>query len=269
MAKVLPKDLTSYDLLKALAVALMITDHVGYFFFVDEMWWRVAGRLCVPIWFFLIGYAKSRDLGWKLWAGGVLLIVSDFMVGHYFIPLNILFSMLLIRMTIDPLMKAATRNFETLAFVCIVFAVFSMHSAVAFEYGFSGFILAMFGWLVRHQDEPDAMGALPQAFPRYYMVYAFAVFVTVQSMSFGMTQIQTVALAAGTAAVFLGLYEFRPMTYPGLSRRLGGGAGVLRLLGRRTLEIYVGHLVLFKFLALLTQPGRFQFMHLKWVWAQG
>ncbi len=49
MNKILPRDLTSYDLLKTLAVILMIIDHVGHHFFPDEMWFRVVGRLCVPI----------------------------------------------------------------------------------------------------------------------------------------------------------------------------------------------------------------------------
>ena len=41
----LPAEITSYDLLKAAAVIIMIIDHVGYYFFIDEMWWRAVGRI--------------------------------------------------------------------------------------------------------------------------------------------------------------------------------------------------------------------------------
>ena len=39
-AKALPKDLTSYDLLKSFAVILMILDHIGYCFYPAEMWFQ-------------------------------------------------------------------------------------------------------------------------------------------------------------------------------------------------------------------------------------
>ena len=63
----LPKELTSYDLLKSLAVILMICDHIGYFFFPEEMWFRTLGRLCLPIWFFLIGYARGDEVSKLFW----------------------------------------------------------------------------------------------------------------------------------------------------------------------------------------------------------
>ena len=49
MAKQLPANITSYDLFKALALVLMLADHIGYYFYDDVDWWRVAGRICVPI----------------------------------------------------------------------------------------------------------------------------------------------------------------------------------------------------------------------------
>ncbi len=37
----LPAPLTAYDLLKTLAIILMVVDHIGAYFFPDQMWWRV------------------------------------------------------------------------------------------------------------------------------------------------------------------------------------------------------------------------------------
>ena len=47
MPKVLPRELTSYDFLKTFAVVFMVIDHAGFFFFPDNDWMRVAGRLSV------------------------------------------------------------------------------------------------------------------------------------------------------------------------------------------------------------------------------
>ena len=39
----LPQELTSYDLLKTLAVVTMIIDHIGLYFFPDDVGWRIVG----------------------------------------------------------------------------------------------------------------------------------------------------------------------------------------------------------------------------------
>jgi len=77
----LPDTVTSYDVWKTLAVLLMIIDHIGAYFLPDEQGLRILGRLCVPIWFFLVGYAQSRDLSWRLWAGVAILSISNYIGG--------------------------------------------------------------------------------------------------------------------------------------------------------------------------------------------
>ena len=55
MDKALPKNITSYDLFKTLALVLMIADHIGFYFYPNELWLRAFGRLSAPMWLFLIG----------------------------------------------------------------------------------------------------------------------------------------------------------------------------------------------------------------------
>src|SRR5687768_12599522 len=107
MKKTLPKDITSYDLWKTFAVIFMVFDHVGFYFHPDEMGWRIAGRLCVPVWFFLIGYARSRDIGPRLWLGAGILVVANAVAGMAVLPLNILATMIIIRISIDAIMDRA------------------------------------------------------------------------------------------------------------------------------------------------------------------
>ena len=80
-AKTLSRNITSYDMLKTAAVVLMIIDHIGYFFFPEMPIFRALGRLCVPIWMFLVGYARTREISRELWIGGVILAVSKMAVG--------------------------------------------------------------------------------------------------------------------------------------------------------------------------------------------
>ena len=71
----LPLNLTSYDVVKCLTLLFMLVDHVGAFFLTDELWWRVAGRLGFPVWFFLAGYLPvEKKISQELWVGAALLI---------------------------------------------------------------------------------------------------------------------------------------------------------------------------------------------------
>ena len=268
MQKNLPSAITSYDWLKTLAVLLMVVDHIGYYFFPDDNWWRVVGRLCVPLWFFLIGYARSRDLDKRVLIGGLILTLADFAAGHYFIPVNILFSMLIIRMIIDPLMDFCSRGVEALAFTSLFILSFGLLSMMLFEYGFLGVMLAMLGWLMRHKDEPEAMGEITPAMMWVFAVFTYMTFVVLEGISFGFTPLQNMALAIGTLGSFWLILTFHPQTFPELTEKIGSVASLVRLGGRRTLEIYVGHLILFKILGVLIDPERFHPFTLKWFWVQ-
>ena len=250
----LTKDITSYDLLKTFAVIFMIIDHTGYYFFQDDNWWRVAGRLCVPVWFFLIGYARSRDLGLKMWVGMGVLVLASCVSGGSLLPLNILATMLVIRFVIDPIMMRVQMNHQALwpLSVCLLFMTFP--TSYLFEYGSLAIIMAMFGWLVRHQHEYPGGVRQTQAF----FFFAYASFVVMQVILFGFKDNQIMVLAGGILAVMCVLMAFRPVTFAGTG---DGMSGVLwapvRFMGRWTLEIYVVHLVVFHALGSIFFPERF------------
>jgi hypothetical protein len=56
-------------MIKAVAAALMVIDHIGYIFFPDVLIWRLIGRLSMPLFAYGIakGYEYSRQKGalWK------------------------------------------------------------------------------------------------------------------------------------------------------------------------------------------------------------
>ncbi|WP_435641261.1 TraX family protein [Micavibrio aeruginosavorus] len=260
----LPKDITSYDLLKTFAVLTMLIDHIGFYFFPEDMWWRNIGRLCVPIWFFLIGYARSRDIGPRLWIGGAILLAADLLAGKYLIPFNILFTMLVIRLAIDPLMRGVTRAGTQALWAVAVICFFAyLPTAFVLEYGTQGVLLAMFGWFMRHREE-GAYGAVPEAIVQNYVIFAAVSFVLIQTVSFGFSQHQMMALATLVLPVFGALYLFKPMNFPRLTTVIGPLAGLVRFTGRWTLEIYVGHLVILNVIGVILFPDRFDFLSPHW-----
>lgn len=255
MHKTLPKDLTSYDLLKTYAVVLMILDHVGYYFFPEENWFRVFGRLCVPAWFFLIGYAQSRDISPRLWIGAALLMGGDVIAGMYIFPLNILATMLVIRLLLDTVMARMMLGKSQFWAIYTILFLLVLPSGMWFEYGTLGLILAIFGFIIRRRDAlKDEHRDLPQT----YLLAALATFVGYQAFTFGFNQVQANTLFVGTLAVLAALYFFRPETYPRLTAGLPAPVvWLLHLTGRRTLEIYVIHLLMFKMTGLFNDPARF------------
>lgn len=260
--KHLSKDLTTYDLLKTFAVILMIVDHVGYYFYDENDWFRLLGRLCVPVWFFLIGYARSRDLGPRMWVGAVILVISSVVAGMGALPVNILGTMIIIRLVIDPVMKRSLQAPNAIWQISTIMILLTFPTSYMFEYGTLAVIMAMFGWLVRNQHEIPGGERLTQQ----YFFFSMAVFTLLQIMFFEFSGNQIPFFGAGVLAVMCILMFFRPITFAGTGQ---GIAGVLltpfRLMGRYTLEIYVVHLILLKAIASAVDPERFPFMDLKWV----
>ncbi len=265
----LPEGLTSYDFLKTLAVLLMIVDHVGYIVYPDEMWFRVIGRLCIPVWFFLIGYARSRDLSPRLWTWAGILFAVELLVGRGLLPVNILMTFILIRMIIDPLMERIGRDprrrLESVMLAAVILGALALPSSLFSEYGTPGLMFAMTGYMSRRLRTPEKPGEYTHIERICFSAVSVAVFAGIQTMGFGFSIPQSTVLMTGTGAILLLLFSFRPVewTY--------GECGVLRpvvpllhLTGRRTLEIYAIHLAaLFLMAAILGDP-RFSWLGFSW-----
>lgn len=258
--KNLPEFITSYDLLKSFAVVIMLIDHIGHYFYPEDLWWRAVGRIGFPVWFFLVGYARGRDIPLKLAVGAGILIAANFLSGMTVFPLNALVTIALIRVTIDPVMKILLRSQTVLWVGSILLFILVIPTYLLTEYGTQALITAIFGYLVRHRKEIGDDDLI-----RYYMIFALATFVILQFITFGFTPAQMVFMAVGTAAVRGLLYYFSARTYPNLTKNLPFFARwSLQFCGRRTLEIYVVHLLVFKALALYLGMKGFGF--LEWSW---
>lgn len=248
MAKPLPQDITSYDLLKTLAVVLMIVDHIGYYFFPEQLWWRAAGRLSAPIWLFLIGYARSRDLSPRLWIGAGVLLLAALLVNATFFPVNILVTIIILRLTIDAVAEWALDKPGTLLRAMVYAFILAIPASFLFEYGMSAFALALFGYTARRAAAGET-AAYNQV--QVMMIFALVIYIIMAFLTFNFSAMQMGFVMGGCAAAFLMLYGFRARTYPRLTGLLPAPlVFLLQLGGRRTLEIYVIHLLAFKAAAL-------------------
>ena len=271
--KTLPADITSYDLLKAAAVVIMVIDHLGSYFFPDDLMLRAVGRIGFPVWFFLVGHASGRNIPLKLAGGALVLVAANFVTGMPLFPLNALVTIILIRLALDKMtaMAFATgqaqgadrpqdqgQNIWKLSSL-LAFAIVPTY--IAFEYGTLAFIFALFGYAVRHLRERDN-----GKFITRYMAFALVLFIVVQGVSYSFSQIEFVVMAAGTALVCLVLSQFKAATYPRLTSICPKiGVWGLQFLGRRTLEIYVVHLLLFKGLCLYLGLDGYGLFDLQWI----
>ena len=248
----LPEEITSYDLLKSVAVVLMVVDHLGYYFFYDDPWWRALGRIGFPVWFFLVGYSTGRGLPARLTMSAIVVQVSSGVVGLAQLPLNALFTIIAIRVVIDPLMRFALQSRTRLWLACAALAAIALPSCAWSEYGTLGLITAMFGYMVRHRKFTDE-----DPLALHFMIFALLTFVSCQQLLYGFSMAQFMVMALFTAAMHYTILHFKPRTYAAMSATCPSAlTAVIQLCGRRTLEIYVVHLIAFGVLGVMLEiPG--------------
>lgn len=244
MIKKLPDVVTHLDVLKTAAVVLMIIDHIGYFLLQDEMWLRAVGRASAPIWCFLIGYALTRELSTKLLLGALIMVTTDLLLTGSPFTLNILVTFILIRLSIDHIVRfmLQSRYLFVLSSLLLVFSAFGTGMVV--EYGTLAWMWALYGYFTRHKERLiDGGGFFTRQVYIGYGVFTFLAYVILQNAQFGFSEGQFILVLILVAGSFAVLSNIAPATYPQIQ---GFTKTFLQFCGRKTLEIYVAHLLLFK-----------------------
>ncbi|MDH5721940.1 MAG: conjugal transfer protein TraX [Alphaproteobacteria bacterium] len=260
--RALPKEISSYDILKTLAIIFMIVDHLGYYFFDNEVWFRLIGRFSVPIWFFLVGYASSDKIPFQIWLGAIIVAFSSLVSGQVLFPLNILFTIMIARHFRSRLILASLRTHETLWGMFLLLVLTTLPTSVFFEYGTGVFLIVILGVVARNPDiVPDKLKA---THIKLFAVASILYYFLWEAIGHdGINYLQFTIYAAGAAATALMLYKFEPKTYPNLTKKLPSPlSGLIMLTGRYTLEFYVLHLLVFRAIAMALFPEKFAF----WDW---
>jgi hypothetical protein len=228
-------DVTTIDVLKLVAVVLMISDHVGLYVF-DNAWLRVAGRPVAVIFGFLIGYSATTRVP-PLWIGlGIGLSLLD----RWLFPdeqphsLDILVSLALTRTSLpmfDRLHAVAPLLFVP---VISVLALLAEPVDAFLEYGAEVPISALVGVVVRLDRGLPGQAAARLA----TAMCALAAIGFVAIRHFEFTGATAVACVAVLAVTLVSLAGFRTalVTVPAAL------APPIRWIGSNTLWIYTVHL---------------------------
>lgn len=252
--KSLPAALTSYDLLKTFAVLTMIIDHIGFHFYPEAMWWRAVGRLSAPVWLFLVGYALSRDFSARLWIGAAVLIVASGLLGPAVLPVNILVTILCVRLVLDHVADRVLTSLSDFARISALIVLLTIPTIFIFDYGAVALSIALYGAAMRRSHEGAPLFSYA---PLITGLTAFAFYITAMLILYKFSIQQDLFFLIGSCLVFGMLSYFQPLQYPVFTQKTPKiVTGFLQFCGRRTLEIYVVHLLLFKMVAVyLGTPG--------------
>ncbi len=236
---------STHDVIKALAITIMIVDHVGTFFFPEDLWWRAVGRTGFPIWFFLAGYARpGKGLGYEIIILAFLMLLADFYASEPLTPVNALFSIIICRLFIASYYQKS-RDWGDYVIFLSLGAVFLFPSLFLFEYGLQAILFAMSGYLVRHEKK--------EAVPFIWISFLIFIAVQVFSFDFKFTPAQFVFMTLVTALVVHRLSRFRLVFLDNIPKAL---AVPVNAMGRNSLYIYFVHFVLFVLVSRLLLEGQ-------------
>jgi hypothetical protein len=264
----LARPVDNTDWLKTAAIVMVLVDHFGYFFMEDDQWWGVFGRMGAPPFFFLMGYAHTRTVPFRwIWLGVGLTVLDSWNNGWTWVAPNILLSLALVRLA-RPYVQALAQRYGWVAFAVLVAAFLAILPVAGkvVDYGAEGWLWALFGLCQRmYADgksatdvDSAAQSSAPLAQAKTKNVglmrllaclVAAAVYVWQEQREFSFTQVQFAVFILDVGLLSTSLCLFR--RGPSRIQPAPVIAGVLRFIGRRTLEIYAIQLAGFELLVKL------------------
>jgi hypothetical protein len=234
-ATLLPRPVTTTDAWKLFAIVFVLIDHYGFFFDSDEVWWRLFGRLASPVFFFFIGFARTRAVPWTWVAFGVLITAVDYATAtDRQVLVNILLNFALLRLVL-PHVEAHVMPYplRLAALAAASAAVIPILDPVL-EYGGEGWLWALFGLSHRlFLEQGDGMARLRR---NLLALAAGLAYVVRERSDYGFDVLQSALLVLFIAVLVLCLLSFRRTTLPWQPPE--PLKSVFTFTGRRTLEIY-------------------------------
>lgn len=242
---------TSTDALKALGLLLILFDHWAYYVEPDRAWMHALGRGALPIFFFLIGFAKTRQVPWFWLVAGALLTGLDWLrMGGDLdeVTLNILLSFAAIRWALPFIerhvmgMGVKDRHWRT-ALLVAALAALSYPADMVVDYGSSGWLLALVGLAHRQALDSGPDHARDPAWLTRRIIGAVAtlLFVANEIHDYEFDTVDAFIAAGSIIAVSGLLLRFRRVELAW--RPPAALAEFLGFCGRRSLEIYIAQIL--------------------------
>lgn len=237
-ARLVPNSpVTTTDLWKFVGLVFVLVDHTGLFFDPDENWWRVFGRLAAPVFFFFIGFARSRKVPWTWLAFGAALTLSDYIAAEG-IPgttVNILLNFALLRWLVLPLFERWIMPYPWWVAVAVAFCLPLIQiTDTVLEYGAEGWLWALFGLAHRRSlENPDQKAILTRMGIGAATATAY-VLREIHDYEFAGLEAAVLVVIVAALALLLARFRREPLAW----RPPEPLAAVMRFCGRYSLEIY-------------------------------
>lgn len=249
---------SSHDIIKFIALIIMVIDHIGAYFFPDDFMWRAVGRIGFPIWFFLAGYARPQKIGWEIIILAFVLVAAKVSLHAPLFPINALFTVIICRLFVNMVSRYNFEKWQSVFYItgmCLL-----LPSILLFEYGSLALIFALFGYLVKTQ--PGSIDTKITAFLSALIFLLSQDFVYSEAFTKpGFSLFEDIVMYAGTLLVIFYLYNFSLKFFEINKYRLL--VNIALFLSRNSLYFYVIHIVLFIIIARFIHPELY--LGFKWI----
>jgi hypothetical protein len=238
--------ITTTDLLKLAGLALVLVDHYDLFFDGEQTWWRVFGRPAAPIFFFLIGFARTKTIPASWLVLGAILTGLDIFSDGWDASLNILFSFALLRLVLPHADSFVAHKRFGLPLLALLLAALAPLAGNLVEYGLSGWLWALLGLSARLAIAGEPGSALT----RNIVALICGLFYLIAESLFwhlDFAKIITLTLLIGALAGVLLAFRRKDLAWTPPAPL----AHALNWIGRRSLEIYAGSTIAMQVVSLV------------------
>jgi hypothetical protein len=135
-----------YDVLKVVALLAMTCDHIAFYLYPQMEWLRIIGRIAAPIFLLLVGYNQSFRFRNSLLIAAILTSVMDGVLIGIWIPQNILWTILIVRMVLHHALPRVA--FHEIAMAAVVMIPLTVPFL---DFGSFGLLFALIGYRLRQQ----------------------------------------------------------------------------------------------------------------------
>lgn len=146
------------DILKVIAMATMLIDHLGLFFFPEIEIMRFIGRSAMPIFCFFAGYNFSNKPNNMLLYLGLFLVAITTLIFSSFLAMNILISIYLGQIYIYIIKKCFHWHLENFIFGYLNVIAFSLLFPITkdfFDYGTLVIAIMILGYMVKYSQKNE------------------------------------------------------------------------------------------------------------------